>query len=169
MVKNHSERERGNLLPSHGLLFRISRVLLYAPSHRQNNTYHSLCYTSHGALAGTSNSSIGSTPLRINPTTHSTMSECSYHGATSHSLLMIDITGKFTPFFSQAFSEQNVLPYTSVMHFLRFRCIILFVLLLCLIFVSFLSPHLVSVFPWLSVSIFVAAYPVSVLVSHSFH
>ena len=26
-----------------------ARVLLYAPSHRQDNTYHILCYTSHGA------------------------------------------------------------------------------------------------------------------------
>ena len=33
-----------------------ARVLLYAPSHRQDNTYHGLCYTSHGALAGTRNS-----------------------------------------------------------------------------------------------------------------
>ena len=32
-----------------------ARVLLYAPSHRQDNTYHSLCYTSCGALAGTRN------------------------------------------------------------------------------------------------------------------
>ena len=32
-----------------------ARVLLYAPSHRQDNTYHSLCYTSSGALAGTRN------------------------------------------------------------------------------------------------------------------
>ena len=30
-----------------------ARVILYAPSHRQDNTYHSLCYTSRGALAGT--------------------------------------------------------------------------------------------------------------------
>ena len=30
-------------------------VLLYASSHRQDNTYHSLCYTSCGALAGTRN------------------------------------------------------------------------------------------------------------------
>ena len=37
-----------------------ARVLLYAPSHRQDNTYHGLCYTSHGALAGTRNSSMGS-------------------------------------------------------------------------------------------------------------
>ena len=28
-----------------------ARVLLYAPSHRQDNTYHGLCYTSRGALA----------------------------------------------------------------------------------------------------------------------
>ena len=33
-----------------------ARVLLYAPSHRQDSTYHSLCYTSRGALAGTRNS-----------------------------------------------------------------------------------------------------------------
>ena len=31
----------------------IARLLLYAPSHRQDNTYHGLCYTSRGALAGT--------------------------------------------------------------------------------------------------------------------
>ena len=36
-----------------------SRVLLYAPSHRKDSTYHSLCYTSRGALAGTRNSSMG--------------------------------------------------------------------------------------------------------------
>ena len=43
MVKDHSDSERGNLLPPHGLLFPI-RVLLYAPFHRQDSTYHSLCY-----------------------------------------------------------------------------------------------------------------------------
>ena len=49
--------ERANLLPSHGLhSFRlIARVLLYAPSHRQDNTYHGFCYTSRGALAGMRN------------------------------------------------------------------------------------------------------------------
>ena len=36
-----------------------ARVLLYAPSHRQDTTYHGLCYTSRGALAGTRNSSMG--------------------------------------------------------------------------------------------------------------
>ena len=54
MVKDHSDSERGNLLPPHRLLFPInSKVPLYAPSHRQDNTYHGLCYTSRGALAGT--------------------------------------------------------------------------------------------------------------------
>ena len=42
-----------------GCSYRLTaRVLLYAPSHRQDNTYHNLCYTSRGALAGTRNSSI---------------------------------------------------------------------------------------------------------------
>ena len=42
-------------------LLLTARVLLYAPSHRQDSTYHGLCYTSRGALAGTRNSSMGST------------------------------------------------------------------------------------------------------------
>ena len=43
-----------------GYSYRLtSRVLLYAPFHRQDNTYHGLCYTSRGALAGTRNSSMG--------------------------------------------------------------------------------------------------------------
>ena len=40
--------------------FRLTaRVILYVPSHRQDSTYHNLCYTSRGALAGTGNSSMG--------------------------------------------------------------------------------------------------------------
>ena len=36
-----------------GCSFRLAaRVLLYTPSHRQDDTYHGLCYTSRGALAG---------------------------------------------------------------------------------------------------------------------
>ena len=43
-----------------GYSYRLTaRVLLYASSHRQDNTYHSLCYTSRGALAGARNSSMG--------------------------------------------------------------------------------------------------------------
>ena len=59
MVKDHSDSERRNPLPPHGLLFPNSRVLLYASSHRQDNTYHGLCYTSRGALAIRRNSSMG--------------------------------------------------------------------------------------------------------------
>ena len=81
MVKDHSDSDRGNPLPPHGLLFPISSK----GSHRQDNTYHGLCYTSRGALAGTRNSSMGP-PWRIDPTTHRTMSERFYHGATSHSI-----------------------------------------------------------------------------------
>ena len=41
-----------------GYSFRLTaRVSLYAPSHRQDSTYHGLCYTSRGALAGTRNRS----------------------------------------------------------------------------------------------------------------
>ena len=70
-----------------GYSFRLAaRVLLYASSHRQDNTYHDLCYTSRGALAGTRNNSMGP-PWRINLTTHRTMSERSYRGATSRSHL----------------------------------------------------------------------------------
>ena len=55
MVKDHSDSEMG-------YSFRLTaRVLLYAPSHRQDSTYHGLCYTSRGALAGTRNSSMGPT------------------------------------------------------------------------------------------------------------
>ena len=43
-----------------GYSYRLTaRVLLYAPSHRQDNTYHGLCYTNRGALAGMRNSSMG--------------------------------------------------------------------------------------------------------------
>ena len=43
-----------------GYSYRLTtRVLLYAPSHRQDNTYHGLCYSSRGALAGTRNGSMG--------------------------------------------------------------------------------------------------------------
>ena len=44
-----------------GYYFRLTaRVLLYAPSHRQDSTYHGLSYNSRGALARTRHSSVGS-------------------------------------------------------------------------------------------------------------
>ena len=61
MVKDHSDSEKENPLPLHSFCmlsivsYRLTaRVLLYAPSHIQDNTYHS-----RGALAGTRNSSMG--------------------------------------------------------------------------------------------------------------
>ena len=59
MVNDHSDSEKGNC--SHiGYSYQITaRVLLYALSHRQDSTYHCLCYTSRGALAETRNSSMG--------------------------------------------------------------------------------------------------------------
>ena len=48
-----------------GYSFRLTaRVLLYAPSYRQDSTYHGFCYTRRGALAGTRNSSMGSPQRR---------------------------------------------------------------------------------------------------------
>ena len=50
MVKDHSDSYMG-------YSFRLAaRVLLYAPSRRQDSTYHSLFNTSRSALAGTRNS-----------------------------------------------------------------------------------------------------------------
>ena len=75
-----------------------ARVLLYASSHRHDNTYHSLCYTSPEALAGTRNRSMGP-PWRIDLKTHRTMSECSYHGATLYFLIISSfITGPLSYF-----------------------------------------------------------------------
>ena len=73
MVKDHSAREETR---SHmGYSFWLAtRVVLYVPSQRQDNTYHSLCYIIHGALAETRNRSMGS-PWRISLTTHCTMSK----------------------------------------------------------------------------------------------
>ena len=51
----------------------VAKVLLYAPSHKQDSAYHDNCYSSHGALAGTKNNSISQT-RRIDPTTNRTMS-----------------------------------------------------------------------------------------------
>ena len=82
MVKDHSDSEKGNLLPPlHRLFFPISsKSSFITPFHRQDSTYNSICfYTCRGALAGTRNSSMGP-PKRIDLTTHRTMS----HTHTPH-------------------------------------------------------------------------------------
>ena len=78
-MKDHSDSKRGNLLlPLHGLLQLAARVLLYAPFHRQESTYHGICYTSCGVLAGMRNTSVCPS-IGIDLITHT-------HGATSHSI-----------------------------------------------------------------------------------
>ena len=58
-----------------GYSFRLAaRVLLYAPSHRQDSKYHSLCYTSYGALAGTRNNPMKDRSVLCN----TFVSYCSY-------------------------------------------------------------------------------------------
>ena len=74
LVKDNSDSERETRFRHMDYSFRLAaRVLLYAPSHRQDSTYHGLWYTSRGALAGTRNSSMGPS-WGIDPTTHSNMS-----------------------------------------------------------------------------------------------
>ena len=71
-----------------GCSFQLTaRVLLYAPSHRQDSTY-GLCYTSRGALAGTRNSSMGSPHEGSIRRPIVQLSKRSYHGATSRSQLL---------------------------------------------------------------------------------
>ena len=59
----HQTYGKGNLtnpLPPHGIFFpSSSKSSLYTPSHRQDTTYHGIWYISHGALDGTTNSSVG--------------------------------------------------------------------------------------------------------------
>ena len=60
MAKDHSDNMRGTRCRHMGYSFRLTaRVRSYAPSNMQASTYHGLCYTSRGALAGTRNSSMG--------------------------------------------------------------------------------------------------------------
>ena len=58
--KDYSAREESCCYHyTYGLLFRLAaRVLLCAPFHRQDNTYHSLCYTGLGVQDGMRSSSI---------------------------------------------------------------------------------------------------------------
>ena len=60
MVKDNSDTREETRCRHMGYSFRLTAgILLYAPSHREGNTYHVLCYTSHGTLARKRNSSKG--------------------------------------------------------------------------------------------------------------
>ena len=66
MVKDRSGSERKNPLRHIGYSFRLAaRVLLYAPSHTQDSTYHRFCCTSCGELAGTINSSVCALKIKM--------------------------------------------------------------------------------------------------------
>ena len=54
--------------------------------HHEGSIRRPLLHQSWSNLAGTRNSSMGSPHRRIDPTTHRTMSERPYHGATSRTL-----------------------------------------------------------------------------------
>ena len=61
MESDHLDSERNETRCRHmGYYFRLAaRVLLYASSHRHDDSYHGIWYTSRGTLAGTRNSSMG--------------------------------------------------------------------------------------------------------------
>ena len=84
-VKDHSDRERGNPLPSlYGLLFPISSKgsFICTIPHIYDSTYHGLCYANRGALAER-NSSTG--PTKWNPVNVRQHRErMLYHRAMSH-------------------------------------------------------------------------------------
>ena len=87
MVKDHSDREETCCRHMDYSFQLAARVRLYASRYIKDNTYHSLCYTSHEALAETRNSSMGP-PWRNDPTTHRTMSGRPYHRTTSRSTII---------------------------------------------------------------------------------
>ena len=74
MVKDHSDSERGNPLPPHGLLFPISSK----DSFLCTSITHAMDFVTP-ELVGTINISMDP-PWRIDPTPHRTMSECSTTG-----------------------------------------------------------------------------------------
>ena len=69
MVKDHSDSKRRNPLPPHRLLFPISSKGSFYMHHPTDRIAHTTAFV---------------TPV-FDPTTHRTMSERSYHGATSRS------------------------------------------------------------------------------------
>ena len=58
MAKDHSDSERGNPLPPHGLLFPISSKGSFICTIPDRIAHTTACYTSRGTLAGTRNSSM---------------------------------------------------------------------------------------------------------------
>ena len=77
-----------------GYSYRLTaRVLLYAPSYRQDNTYHGLCYTSCGALAGWEIAQWVHHPMKDRSDDPSHHERTLYLWATSRSLLCVGVAG----------------------------------------------------------------------------
>ena len=69
---------------------------LYAPSHRQDSTYHVLCYTSHGALAGTRNPPHeGSIRWPIAPWANALTTELHYYNMLPESRVFLFVPFRF--------------------------------------------------------------------------
>ena len=85
MVKDHSDSEKGNPLMPHGLLFPISSKGSFTGT-KSYRIAHTMAFVTQVVEHWLEREiAQWSTPWRIDPTTHCTMSECSYHGATSRS------------------------------------------------------------------------------------
>ena len=84
MVKDHSDSERWNLLPPYGLLFLISSKGYFIMHHPTDKIAHTMVFVIP-VMKHWLEWEIAQ--WRIDPMTHHTMSERSYHRATSHFLL----------------------------------------------------------------------------------
>ena len=82
MVKDHSDSERGNLLPPHRLRFPINSKGSFICTIPQTGLHIPQPLLHQSWSTGWNEKYLnGSTPWRIDQTTHRTMSERSYHGA----------------------------------------------------------------------------------------
>ena len=114
MVKDHSDRDRGNLLLLHGLFL----ALLYASSHRQDNTvverrlerelvffymhhptdsivYHGVCYTSCGGTGRNKKSPYGSIQRPISPRANALTTELRICQMKTHTQQQIKFIYKY--------------------------------------------------------------------------
>ena len=83
MVKDHSDSERQNPLPPYRIHF---------PNSSKASFICIITQTGKQIPRPLLHQSMGDTPSRINPTTHSTMIERSYHGATSRPYVLNEVT-----------------------------------------------------------------------------
>ena len=95
MLKDHSDNERRNLLPLHGLHFLICS---------KGSFLWPFFYIRRRSLAGTRNSSMGPT-WRIDTMTHRTMNERSYHRATQSGISVYWLYQDWKYFLQKVFFE----------------------------------------------------------------